>query len=258
MKRSSLALTIVYFTLVLNSGFSQTLKNKIIAHRGAWNTAIPENSIASLNRAIALQCGGTEFDVWMTADSILVINHDPVHKGLRIEASTYKELAAKKLSNGETIPTLEEYILAGKSQNFTRLILEIKTSGISKERTLKLAEKCVQTVKRLKAANLVDYISFDYDACLKVIELERKAAVSFLHWKGDIPPAKLKEDGFAGLDYTLDVYKQHPEYIHQARKLGLKTNVWTINDEKDMKWCLENNIDYITTDKPERLFKLLK
>jgi len=32
-------------------------------------------------------------------------------------------------------------------------------------------------------------------------------------------------------------------------------NAWTINEEKDMNWLLENNFDFITTNEPELLFK---
>ena len=62
--------------------------NKVVAHRGAWKqNNLPENSIASLKHAIELQCAGSEFDVRMTSDSILVINHDPHYNGLLIEDS---------------------------------------------------------------------------------------------------------------------------------------------------------------------------
>lgn len=259
MKRAGLIIGFIALSLAAHFASAQVLKNKVIAHRGAFRTAgLPENSIASLNRAIELGCGGSEFDVWMTADGVIVVNHDPTHQGLKIESSTYKELAAKKLKNGETIPTLEEYIAAGKKQKYTKLILEIKTSGISKERTLELAEKCVQTVKRMKAKKLVDYIAFDYDAALKVIDLDKKADVSFLSGNGSVTPAQLKKDGFAGLDYHFKAYKEHPEYIEQARKLGLTTNAWTVDKKEDMEWLLKKNIDYITTDEPELLLDLLE
>ena len=47
----------------------------------------PENSIASLREAIRLGCTGSEFDVRMTADEVLVISHDAAHGGLDIESS---------------------------------------------------------------------------------------------------------------------------------------------------------------------------
>jgi glycerophosphoryl diester phosphodiesterase len=38
---------------------------------------LPENSIASLNQAIISKYAGSEFDVRMTLDDSLIINHDP-------------------------------------------------------------------------------------------------------------------------------------------------------------------------------------
>ena len=74
--------------------------NSVIAHRGAFKkNNFPENSIASLREAIRLGCTGSEFDVRMTADSVLVICHDPVHGGLTIESNTYESLKKLPLKN---------------------------------------------------------------------------------------------------------------------------------------------------------------
>ncbi|WP_187264608.1 hypothetical protein [Pontibacter beigongshangensis] len=57
-------------------------------------------------------------------------------------------LAQLKLVNGEFLPTLEAYLQEGMKQNKTRLILEIKPSGLGKERSLVLADKVVQLVRK--------------------------------------------------------------------------------------------------------------
>ena len=63
--------------------------NKTIAHRGAWKTdTLPHNSIASLKKAIALKSAGSEFDVRMTKDEVLVINHDALYAEDTIELKT--------------------------------------------------------------------------------------------------------------------------------------------------------------------------
>jgi glycerophosphoryl diester phosphodiesterase len=50
----------------------------IIAHRGAWKkNNLPENSIAAGQQAIAIKYAGSEFDVRMTTDYSLVVNHNP-------------------------------------------------------------------------------------------------------------------------------------------------------------------------------------
>ena len=79
--------------------------NVIVAHRGAWKKQnLPENSIASLKWAINLQCTGAEFDVRMTADDSLIINHDPQYNKQSIEKTTYNQLVKTPLSNGEKLP----------------------------------------------------------------------------------------------------------------------------------------------------------
>ena len=71
----------------------------------------------------------------MVADDSLVINHDAHYNKLLIEETNYADLIKFKLSNGEKLPTLNEYILEGKRNNkHTLLVCEIKPSQISKER----------------------------------------------------------------------------------------------------------------------------
>lgn len=232
-------------------GFS----NKVIAHRGAFkNSGVPENSIASLKAAIRLGCGGSEFDIHMTADSVLVINHDHTLQGLDIETNTYAALLEKRLSNGEKIPTLESYLKAGLGQTKTKLIAEIKPSRISKQRSLLLAEKVVTMVEQLKADPMVVYISFDYDILKKVQEVNKNAALQYL--KGDIAAAQLKADNIHA-DYHYSIFQKDLNWIKNAKSLGVIVNVWTVNTPATMDSLLAQEVDFITTDEPELLLKKL-
>ncbi len=230
--------------------------NKVIAHRGAFKKAgLPENSIASLKAAIALGCGGSEFDIHMTSDTVLVINHDDAFMGLNIENSTYEQLLEKTMKNGEKIPTFENYLKEGMKQNKTKLIAEIKPSRISKERSLSLANKVVEMVHFLKGQSMVVYIAFDYDVCKRVRELDPNAPVQYL--KGDLPPEKLKADKIDA-DYNADAFNKNANWIAEAKKIGVVTNVWIVNNGKAMDEFLAEGIDFITTNEPELLLKKLK
>lgn len=256
MKKNILAFAISLFCLISVEGMSQT-KSKVIAHRGAWkNTGATENSLAALDHAIKLGCYGSEFDVHMSADSVLFVNHDHMIKGTDIEKATAQELSQIKLENGETLPTLEAYLKAGGKQKKTRLILEIKTSRISKERSLALATKCVEMVKALKVEKITDYIAFDFDVCLKVKEIAPKAHVEYLN--GDKTPAEILTAGLSGIDYHYSVYKKNETYIDDMHKEKLTTNAWTVNDKSMMQWFIDKKVDFITTNEPEQLFELLK
>jgi len=229
---------------------------KVIAHRGAWkNTGATENSLAALQHAIELGCYGSEFDVHMSADSVLFVLHDHSIQGISIEKSNAAELRRIKLKNGETLPTLESYLKAGK-QKRTRLILEIKTSQISKAHTLALTTKCVDMVAQENVKDITDYISFSFEACLKVKELDPDASVSYL--TADKSPAEVAAAKLGGIDYAITAFKKNENWLEEARKEKITSNVYTVNDEKTMQWFLDRKIDFITTNEPELLIKLLQ
>ena len=123
---------IAIYLISIQPAMSQK-QTQIIAHRGAWKEfALPENSIAALQKAIELKCYGSEFDVRRTLDGKLVVNHDPTHFGDTIELKTYAALNARKLSNGEDLPLLQDYFKKGKASNHqTLLICEIKAALLS-------------------------------------------------------------------------------------------------------------------------------
>lgn len=232
--------------------------NPVIAHRGAWKTEnLPENSIASLKQAIALKCKGSEFDVRMTSDNVLIIVHDAVYNGFIIEETPYKEFVKFRLPNGEKIPTLKEYILAGmQNNNTTGLVLEVKPSKIE-GRNILIAQKVIETVKELKAEPYVlSYISFSLEILKKIKELDNNASTQYLD--GSIIPEKLKANSISGLDYPLYKLKKYPEWIESAKKLDLTLNAWSVNKIEDMDWLLANQFDYISTDEPELLFERIK
>jgi len=233
------------------------IRNQVIAHRGAWkNTGATENSIASLQHAIKLGCAGSEFDVHMSADSVLFIHHDPDVEHVAIEKTASADLAKLKLSNAENLPTLAAYLQEGIKQNQTRLILEIKPSVISKERSLALAQKVVELVSQYQAQGWVDYISFDYDILKKVLDLDPYAKVAYLN--GDKTPAQLAQDKFYGFDYHFKVLQKNENWIKEAQQQKLTVNCWTVNDIALMDWLLANKADFITTNEPEILLQKVK
>ncbi|MDB5015073.1 MAG: Glycerophosphodiester phosphodiesterase [Daejeonella sp.] len=236
---------------------NQFINNKVIAHRGSWkNTKSPENSIASLQNAILQGCEGSEFDVHMSADSILYINHDPKIQGMEIETAGSENLSKVVLPNAETLPTLKAYLEEGLKQNRTKLILEIKQSIISKERSLALTEKVLQLVRELKAQAWVTYISFDYDILKRVLEIDPYAKVAYLG--GEKSPQDLAADKFYGLDYNYAIFQNKMNWIKEAHENNLTVNAWTVNDPKIMDWMIENKLDFITTNEPELLLKKVR
>jgi glycerophosphoryl diester phosphodiesterase len=235
----------------------QFIHNKVVAHRGAWkNHDASENSLSSLKNAISLGCEGSEFDVWLSADSALIICHDPTVGGKIIEKTNSEVLTHIKLKNNDYVPTLKQYLLAVKNQNRTRLFLEIKPSQISQERTLTLTDKIVHLIHDLKVQAWVKYISFNQKALLQVLELDPGAKTAYL---GDDKQAEeLKKDNMWGVDFPYYLFHSNKTLTQNAHKIGLTVNTWTIDSKEEMQYMLNQGVDLITTNDPEMLFDLMK
>ncbi|MDR2472962.1 MAG: hypothetical protein LBD53_05260 [Tannerella sp.] len=223
-------------------------KTKVIAHRGHWNiSGSAQNSIKSLEEAQKLNIYGSEFDVWITTDGRVILNHDASFGGVTIQTSTYDQVKNLKLANGETMPTLEDYLEQGKKSS-TKLILEIKTHS-TRDRNNAVTEECIRLVNAAGMTNMVEYIAFDLENCKKILQLQPNAIVAYLN--GDRTPAQLHELGIKGLDYTFSILNSsHPEWVKQAHDLGMTVNIWTVNSASDLNNAILLGVDFITTDNP--------
>lgn len=231
------------------------IRNPIIAHRGAWkNHSGSENSMSSLKNAIAIGCAGSEFDVWWSADQIPVICHDHSVGGKLLEKTSLAELQQVTLNDGEAVPTLEQYLLMIMRQNKTQLVLEIKSSEISNERSLELTDAVVLMVHKLKAQAWIDYISFNYGVLQRIRELDPTARLAYL--SDDKPLETLVADRISGIDYPFYSFQRDSDLINKAHKLGLSVNVWTVNDTNELSRYLSEGADWITTNEPEELLRL--
>jgi len=227
---------------------------KVIAHRGFWNSpSAAQNSLASMRNAYKAGAWGSEFDVHITTDGEIVVNHDDDIHGVIIEEAKYADIKNMKLANGETLATLKNYLEEGKKLGKLQLILEIKAHE-TPEREDKCVAACLKLVKETGMEDRVDYISFSMHACEEIIKLNPKARVYYLG--GDVAPDAIKSKGFAGIDYYGGALVKHPEWIKQSHDLGLKVNVWTIDEVKQIQQCVASGVDFITTDKPVEAKKI--
>lgn len=232
-------------------------KPGVIAHRGYWKTpGAAQNSIASLEKAIAIGAEGSELDVYITTDGVVVLHHDGVIDGKRIDEGTYADLQNEKLANGEPIPTFEAYLDVARKQKHTKPIIEIKPHS-SKDREDAAVTAALDLVHKAKMDKRVEYISFSRNACERLIaQGPKKIKVAYLG--SDIAPKELAEQGYTGLDYHIGAMRNHENWFDEAKAAGLEINVWTVNDEASMKYLIGKGVDYITTDEPELLQRVLK
>ena len=237
-------------------GLTAVAQPKIVAHRGYWRTdGSAQNSITSLQKAAAVGCYGSEFDVWITADGVPVVFHDATINGIRIEDTTFATLMNHRLQNGEFIPTLQQYLTEGSKIEGCQLILEIKPHR-NEVRDKRIADVCVELVRTLGLEKKTEYISFSKVVCQRLHEITPDSKVAYLN--GELSPAQIKEMGLTGIDYNEKVFVKHPEWLQEAKQLGVEVNVWTVDGEENLRHHANlEGVDLITTNDPEILKGIL-
>lgn len=231
---------------------NQKGRTAIVAHRGFWNceaAGFSENSIASLKAAQDHGFWGSEFDVHLTADGVVMVNHDNSINGKKISEHKYADFASDPLPNGEKRPTLDEYLDQAKKSRRTMLVLELKAQP-SDEKEDMLVEKTIEALKahKLYSPDRVMFISFSEHMCRKVAAIAPRFTNQYLN--GELNPDQLARLGINGFDYHHDVVGLNRRWIDTAHKLGMSTNVWTVNKEDQARDFINLGIDAITTNEP--------
>ena len=143
----------------------QTSVYKIVAHRGgSAECKHPDCSVASLKYAISQNCYASEADIVLTGDNDILICHPNGNgqvNGLDPATHTVAQIRkAGKLSNGEPIPTLTDFlkIVMDKklNPNGMKLWLDVKRLADA-ERSI---NACLRASVIISGANAQSYCEF--------------------------------------------------------------------------------------------------
>lgn len=190
-----------------------------IAHRGA-SAELPENTPAAFERAIELGADFVELDVHAAADGSLVVCHDPP-------------------VGGE--PRLEEIV--GQCAGRIGLMCELKSPWRYRRHDV-----VARTVALLPEDAVV--VSFEAHALRQVRGLRTLQHVG------------LGVSIRRAADYAWGVgfWDRRARWrgIELARRLGLKTTVYTVNEPARMRELVALGVDGIFSDRPDVLLALVR
>ncbi|MGA2022966.1 MAG: glycerophosphodiester phosphodiesterase [Candidatus Sulfotelmatobacter sp.] len=208
----------------------------LLGHRGARaEKSIPENSIASFDRALAQGCDGFEFDLRLSADGYPVVCHDPTVHSLEVEHCPAQQLGLPLLCD-----VLERY------QTIAFLDIELKVSGLEAA-TLDLLRAHPPARGYVISSFLPEVLqaAHDMDATIPLgLICETRAQFSLWHnlpIKYVIPHKKLVTRRVAT----------------EIKSRGRKLLVWTVNSALDMRRFAEWEVDGIISDDSEKLVSTL-
>ncbi len=210
----------------------------LLGHRGARAVkSIPENSIASFDRAMADGCDGFEFDVRLSRDGIPVVFHDEKLRLLKIAHNTGKNL--------KRLPRLPDVLARFKSSAF--LDIELKVSG--------LESITAELLKQHRPERGYVVSSFQPEVLRTLYQIDPRIPLGLICEK----PVQLLPWSELSVQYVM-LYRKlaKGETIRQLKAAGKKVFVWTVNRADEMRSFADLAVDGIISDKTELLCRTLK
>lgn len=221
-----------------------------------------KNTISALKAAQKLKIYASECDVNLTKDGEVLVVQSGWHPNRKaspkadVQRSTLEKMLTVPYANGEYISTLEDFLKRAKKKPATKLLLDLKSQA-TPQRETELVEAVIAIVDQMGMQNNVEYLAAHPWVCY---ELTKKApeGSKIAYLSGNYTPEYCKGMGCIGIDYHINILRKRAKWIKEAHKLGLTVNVWTVNKEADIRWCIENGVDFITTDEPVLAKKIVK
>lgn len=224
----------------------------IIAHRGASSHA-PENTIASIERAIEDNADWVEVDVQQTADGSVVVTHDSDFMRLLGEPANIWDLTQQEIQSfdvggwfaveyqGERVPTLQEALEAVKGKAI--LLIELKFYPQSSREQFE--EDVVSIITQANMENDIAIMSLERPALTKVQELEPDWNIGLLT-ATSIGNFSELEGNFVAVSSASATLN----FIRRTQDTGKQVFVWTVNNPSSMLRYISMGVDGIITDDP--------
>jgi glycerophosphoryl diester phosphodiesterase len=235
----------------------------VVAHRGN-RVASPENTVAALREAVDLGADAIEFDVRLTRDGIPVLMHDEEldrTTDARGRLSSYMLTELETVNAGarfpgadghhHPIPTLEDVL---DTFRHTPMVIEVKERRAA-EITERLVRKFALQTRILIGSAERGVMEWFYRTGLPTCASTRDAALL-------IPIALL---GLTPTRPRYDVLSITPEYrgfrvpilrmARAARRAGIPTQVWTVNDPSEARFLWAEGVSGIVTDDPAAVLR---
>lgn len=249
----------------------------VIAHRG-FSGKFPENTMLSFEKADELPIDALELDIHASKDGKLVVIHDPTLDRTTNMSGRIVDYSAEQLrradagyhfdpANNNTFPFREQGVkipfLEELFQRFPhrKFVVEIKQTMPAIEELL------VALIRKYHMEEKVIVASEYYEPLARIRTIDPALAtnLSAIEARTFYTLFRMKLSAFyksAGDALQIpDEYKGDkvvtPGLVKAAHKKGLIIHIWTVNDPEEMKQLIENGVDGIITDYPDRLVALI-
>jgi glycerophosphoryl diester phosphodiesterase len=209
----------------------------LLGHRGARAVkAIPENTIASFDQALADGCDGFEFDVRLTGDGEAVVCHDADSLGVEIARAGVEELPG--------LPLLKDVFARYQDRAF--LDVELKVAGL---------ERITVDLVHQHSFRRGFVISSFLPEVLLAVRAQDSAVPLGLICETKAELGRWRE---FPVEYVIPHQKLvGPAMIRELKAAGKRILAWTVNSAAEMRRFAEAGVDGIISDDTGRLCRTL-
>ncbi|MGA5822285.1 glycerophosphodiester phosphodiesterase [Kitasatospora sp. NPDC094028] len=221
---------------------TRTWKPLAVAHRGD-PYRYRENTLPSIESALAAGADAVEVDVQLTRDRVPVLLHDPTLERLWGDARAVDRVTAEQLDElrrGElAVPTLAEAVKAVAAANGPRLLIDLDDPGP--------AAATWSVVTGLGAERQVAFCG-PATAMLAVRALSPTADIA-LTWKQPRLPGRALLDDLRPRCLNPPFGLVTPELVRDAADAGLAVSTWTADLRRTMRRLRDTGVASITSNR---------
>ena len=231
---------------------------EVIGHRGAAALR-PENTMASVRKAIEDGADWVEIDVQETADDVVIVAHDSdfmklAGVDLKVWDATMEDIAQIDIGSWfgpeyaeERTPTLREVLEAAKGKS--KVIIELKYYG----HDVDLENRVAALVEEMGMQDDIATMSLKYPAVqkMKSIRPDWRAGVLAATAVGNLT-------GLEGDFVAVNASMATPRLVRSVQEAGKDIYVWTINDPLQMSAMASMGVDGLITDRPAMANEVLR
>ncbi len=218
---------------------------RIRGHRGAAALA-PENTLPSFERALDADVYAVEFDVRQAADELVVLHDATLDRTTTgtgpVREHTYQEIRQLD-AGGAYVPTLRE-TLAYFDRHRARvdeLRIEIKEAETT--------QGVYEAVQEYAVQDRTVFHSFQQDALTALNRIDPDAQTSYVVeslYDGVIDDVQALDCDILTVHYD----NVTEEDLRQVEQYGIKTDLWGVADESELRTAISRQPDYVGTDNP--------
>lgn len=227
---------------------------ELIGHRGQRiHGGPPENTVSSVETALAAGAEGVEVDVRLTADGVAVCLHDPDLLRVAgfpnlVRQMTYDELRGVPLPNGDVVPRLEDVTEVVRGRGL--IVVEVKHDPADRR---PIAAVVTTVLRKAGLDDGVVFSSFSSRLLDHARRLDPRLRRALVTGPGVPAAAGLHRAVAAGhseLHAHLRTVLADHEIADRARQHGCRLRCWTVNREVDARLLSIAGVTCLITDDP--------